>query len=291
VQAALLDHARGCGAEVLRGAVARELSDGKLPLLTVESREVSRGVRARLVVVASGRSRRLHTQLGHAVREDPKRLEIAGLLLDHVQITDEATRVVQDMRSGAAVLMFPLGSARVRVYLAYDKRAGDRRLSGTERVDTFFQECVRTGVPAPWIADARAAGPLASFAAHSTWVEQPYRDGVVFIGDAAGTSDPSFGAGLSLTLRDVRVLRDVLLADDDWDAAARCYAAQRDRYFAALRRIEGWLTDIFYTAGPRADALRASVLPRMARGAGPDVIGQGPDSPSDQAAYDALFGE
>jgi hypothetical protein len=51
-----------------------------------------------------------------------------------------------------------------------------------------------------------------------------YRVVVALIGDAAGTSDPSFGCGLSLTLRDACVLRDYTLASRDWHAAAEAYA-------------------------------------------------------------------
>jgi 8-oxo-dGTP pyrophosphatase MutT (NUDIX family) len=40
--------------------------------------------------------------------------------------------------------------------------------------------------------------------------------GVVLVGDASATSDPSWGCGLSLTLRDVRVLRDC-----GWDSSKR----------------------------------------------------------------------
>jgi 2-polyprenyl-6-methoxyphenol hydroxylase-like FAD-dependent oxidoreductase len=61
--------------------------------------------------------------------------------------------------------------------------------------------------------------------------------GVVLVGDASATSDPSWGCGLSLTLRDVRVLRDCLLATDDWHAAAHAYAQRHDRYYGALHRV------------------------------------------------------
>ncbi len=37
-----------------------------------------------------------------------------------------------------------------------------------------------------------------------------------------------WGCRLSLTLRDIRVLRDRLLADTDWDRAAHAYAAEHD---------------------------------------------------------------
>ena len=51
----------------------------------------------------------------------------------------------------------------------------------------------------------------------------------MLVDDAAATNDPCFGCGLSLTLRDVRVLRDALLDVEDWDAACHRYADEHDR--------------------------------------------------------------
>jgi 2-polyprenyl-6-methoxyphenol hydroxylase-like FAD-dependent oxidoreductase len=48
-----------------------------------------------------------------------------------------------------------------------------------------------------------------------TWVDHPYRDGLVLVGDAAAASDPTWGQGLSLTSRDVRVLAEKLLSAND----------------------------------------------------------------------------
>ena len=75
------------------------------------------------------------------------------------------------------------------------------------------------------------AGPLATFNGADTWVEHPYSNGIALIGDAAATSDPTWGQGMSLTLLDARVLRDALLADDDWNKAADGYAVEHDRYY------------------------------------------------------------
>ena len=38
--------------------------------------------------------------------------------------------------------------------------------------------------------------------------------------DAAGHSDPQLGQGLSIAMRDVRILSELLLSSDDWSAAA-----------------------------------------------------------------------
>src|SRR5207245_1348633 len=96
---------------------------------------------------------------------------------------------------------------------------------------------IAAGAPAEWFDGAEPAGPLACFEGADRWVDHPYRNGVALIGDAAAASDPSFGCGTSLTLRDVRVLRDHLLANDDWNKAAEAYAAEHDRYYGALHRL------------------------------------------------------
>ena len=95
-------------------------------------------------------------------------------------------------------------------------------------------------MPADCYQRVRAVGPLASFDLTETWVDQPYSKGVALIGDAAGSSDPTYGQGLSLTARDARVLGENLLASEDWSAAGHAYAVERDRYFGATLRSEDW---------------------------------------------------
>ena len=58
---------------------------------------------------------------------------------------------------------------------------------------------------------ARAAGPCATYPGDDTWTDTPFADGVVLIGDAAGHNDPIIGQGLSIALRDARIVRDLIL--------------------------------------------------------------------------------
>lgn len=113
------------------------------------------------------------------------------------------------------------------------------------------------------------------------------------IGDAAGASDPTFGQGLSLTLRDVRVLRDALLDDDDWRRAADHYAEQRAQYYGALHLVTGCIAKLNFEHGPEADARRARALPMLAEDPSriPDHLTSGPDLPSDQGVRLRYFGE
>lgn len=167
------------------------------------------------------------------------------------------------------------------------------RFSGERAAAAFLAACRGIGGPEGWYDRAtHAGGLLASFEGAPSWVEHPERDGVVLIGDAAGASDPAFGCGLSLTLRDVRVLRDVLLEHHDWNRAAGFYAARHDAYVAALKRITAWRTMLSYTPGPEANALcaRAQAALRADPSRMPDIQGWGPDAPSDDRAGRLLFG-
>jgi hypothetical protein len=157
----------------------------------------------------------------------------------------------------------------------------------------FFAACIAVGAPPEWFSRAETIGPLASFDAADRWVEHPYRAGIVLIGDAAAVSDPCFGCGMGLTLRDVRVLRDRLLATTDWDAAAHAYADEHDRYYGAMRIINQWMRELYYERGSEHDARRARALPRLAQEPerAPDLLGLGPDSPIDDIARRRFFGD
>jgi 2-polyprenyl-6-methoxyphenol hydroxylase-like FAD-dependent oxidoreductase len=113
------------------------------------------------------------------------------------------------------------------------------------------------------------------------------------IGDAAGSSDPVWGQGLSLTTRDVRVLSEKLLVTDDWDAAGRAYAREHDRYFNAAVTTGGWQFDLFFDLGPEADARRARALPKLISEPDrfPDHGFSGPDLPCDDHARRRFFSE
>jgi hypothetical protein len=50
---------------------------------------------------------------------------------------------------------------------------------------------------------------------------------------------------MSLTLRDVRGLRDVLWSNHDWDAVGRDYAAKHDRYYGVIHTVAGGYKDLF----------------------------------------------
>ena len=124
-------------------------------------------------------------------------------------------------------------------------------------------------------------------------MEHPYQDGIALVGDAAASNDPAYGSGLSLTVRDVRVLCDHLQRHDDWDAAGHAYAAEHDRYYGILHTVTNWFGQLFYDTGPDADARRARALPRIAQDGSrvPDHLFSGPDLAVDDTHRQRFFGQ
>jgi 2-polyprenyl-6-methoxyphenol hydroxylase-like FAD-dependent oxidoreductase len=137
------------------------------------------------------------------------------------------------------------------------------------------------------------AGPLATFDPTDNWVDHPYRDGVALIGDAAATSDPTWGQGMSLTFFDARSLSEKLLASDDWESAGHAYAAEHDWCWEAIRLSDTWYTDLFLEPGPEADATRARALPLILADPTrvPDAPVSGPECRADETARRRFFGE
>lgn len=292
MQAELLGLAEEAGAAMRRGTTVTGLTPGRVPVLKLANGRPER-VSARLVVGADGRTSRVREWAGFDTCRDPECLVIAGVLHGGLDLPEDTIHTVSSSVRGQAVLIFPLGGGRFRSYFFSRRQGPARPLAGTRHARDFVDACVETGAPSAWFARAEMLGPLAAFEGADRWVAHPCREGIVLIGDAAATSDPCFGAGLSLTLRDVRVLRDHLLAMPDWAAAAHAYAREHDRYYGAWRRVVGWYRELFYERGPEAEARRARALPLLEREPErrPDHVGLGPEAPSDEAARRRLFGE
>ena len=122
---------------------------------------------------------------------------------------EDTVQGIYNFALGHLVVIGPQGGGRVRMYLCYHDRT-QARFQGSGDLARFVEGCKKTGASAALFEDARQAGPLATFGCAHSWVDHPYRDGVALIGDTATSSDPTWGQGLSLTLRDARVLRDHL---------------------------------------------------------------------------------
>lgn len=292
IQETVIARAAAAGATIMRGATALSLDvgPGKSPSVTFEFEGKLMSESARIVVGADGRFSQMRTWAGFTVSRDPKFLTIAGTLIDGTEIPHNGAYLC--MGPGFASFWAPLGHGKSRTYFIYPTAAGKRRLSGDAKVGEFLEAVQAVNTPASWTKNATSIGPLAEFDGADKWVESPAKNGVVLIGDAAASSDPSFGCGLSLTLVDVEHLSNQLSNKKDWNAAILDYARQHDEYYAALHRIHGWLRELIWTPGPEADERRQRVFSRMYQDPTgfPDSVGLGPFGPSDESARQLILG-
>jgi len=114
----------------------------------------------------------------------------------------------------------------------------------------------------------------------------------VLIGDAAGASDPVWGCGLSRTLRDVRLLRDRLLDNSNWQEASEAFATDHDDFFHRLRRLEHLKAVLAFSMGEEGEALRrraalsSDSYPELEL----DTSGLGPEAPYSDRMRQFLLG-
>jgi len=276
MQETLIAAAESAGATVIRGARVTGVEPGRTPAVTFERNGTTVTASARLIAAADGRNSPARKWASFVERQDAPRLQIAGVLLEDVGVPDDTLQLHFQPSEGRLAILFPQGSGRVRAYFAAHTERP--RLSGEDGYREMIDQFAAIGVDRDVFSKARMAGPLATFQGADSWVPGPYREGVALVGDAAATSDPAWGQGLSLTVRDVRVLRDCLLENDDWDAAGRAYAEAHDAYYEALHEVEDWFTTFWYDIGPEADAMRARLFPKRAQEGFPDPFQSGPET-------------
>jgi 2-polyprenyl-6-methoxyphenol hydroxylase-like FAD-dependent oxidoreductase len=292
MQEVLLQAAADAGAEVHRGAMVRHVGPGRTPTVAVEQDGHSKEYHARLVVGVDGRASVVRKWAGFAVQHDLERRFFAGVLFENMPTPQDTWYEVLNPKIGQVVFLAYVGRGRVRAYFGCPKDA-HRRFQGTTDIARFVEESLRTGAAAELYTGARPIGPLATFDADDTWVEHPYKDGVVLIGDAAATCDPTFGQGLAMTLRSVRLLRDQLLRTEDWETAGHAYAELHSRDYRVIHTIEDWLREMLLETGVEAETRRARALPLLAQDGTrmPDLFGLGPDTPIGETVKRRFFGE
>ena len=292
MQETLLSAAENAGAEVRRGVSVEHIESGAEPAVVVDGHGHER-ISARLVVAADGRGSAARKWAGFSVREQINDYYMAGVLLTNVRASKETMYFVFNPVLGTCSGLIPLTGDRFRAYFMYPKTMG-YRLQGEAMFHLFVGESAKAYAPmADFYADAKSIGPLASFDVSDQWVEHPYRDGVALVGDAAATSDPTYGQGLSFALRAARVLRDELTNNSNWDASGHRFAEQHRQYFRTCHTVEGWSRSLFQDPSPEAAALRARAMPLIAEDPTrvPDHIFSGPDLPLDDHVRARFFGE
>lgn len=265
---ALLSHAASCGATVIRGTSSTQVVRGTTPSVQWEHGGGTFTSTARLVIATDGRASITRRQFGLVLHETEATRFLAGML---VADTDGWPREVGclGVEGDRELIVFPQADGFTRVYVGWSIEQ-PTRFAGTERQRRFL-DCTRAACTS-WshaIADGTPAGPCSWFPMSDSWLDDSVDDGVVFAGDAAGWSNPLIGQGLSVAMRDARVLTDALIADERWTTdALRAYADERAERMRRLR-VSLAVNQLSYGFGH--DAAERRVRIRDAMHADPDL--------------------
>ena len=295
--AALCGAATAAGAEVRCGVSAIDCEFGQSPVVRYRLANVEHIAKCRLVVGADGRESVVRKRAGIALQATQPLLWGAGLLVEDLRGWPEH-QITIGTESDAVFFLLPQRASRARLYLMYPVEQR-RRIAGPTGAQAFLESFHLDCVPgSEYIAQAKPAGPCASFPMNDSWTEGPVAEGLALIGDAAGYSDPHLGQGLSVALRDVRVLSDLLLDGKDWSAQALTpYVEERSERMRRLRFCNAVATRLRGEFGPEARQRRRRARERMladpelalwrrAAFAGPDSV---PDFAFDQRIQERLF--
>ena len=255
------------GAVLHRGVEHIELGEavrGRRELRFEHAGEVHT-VKCRIVVGADGRGSGIRKQVGIALHRDPTHHLFAGLLVEGAHAWPDSLQVT-GVETDAHFLVFPQGGGRARLYLGYalDQH---KRLTGPDAAQRFLEAFHLRCLPeAEALANARPAGPCHSYGNEDSWTDAPVADGVVLIGDAAGHNDPIIGQGLSITMRDVRIVSDILLSSADWSPAAFVpYTEERRERMRRLRFVAALDSSLESEFGPEPTARRERVREMQAK--------------------------
>ena len=260
---ALLDAAADAGATVVRGVRDVEVAAGSSPRVTYATNGQTTELRAALVVGADGRASTVRKQAAISLHRQEPMSYIAGLLVVGLDDVPDDHDVLAG-EGDVFFLVFHQGGGRARVYLCTGS-SGQHRFSGRTGTEQFLAACNVSCYPwSEQVMAATPAGPCATYPGDDTWTDTPFADGVVLIGDAAGHNDPIIGQGLSIALRDARMVRDLILDGARQGAAFAPYGEERSSRMERVRFIADLLAIAQAEDADNRAARRAILAEKMA---------------------------
>jgi 2-polyprenyl-6-methoxyphenol hydroxylase-like FAD-dependent oxidoreductase len=261
---ALSRAAEQAGARVLRSVDAVRVSPGAAPEVSYVHQGVEHTTACRLVVGADGRQSTVRKQLGLTLTETEPRTVAAGLLVTKLDGFPSNTMAI-GTEGDLYFLVFPRAGGVARLYLLWNV-ANKGRFAGQDAarrfLDAYRLACLPYGDA---VAAAEPSGPCATYPMNDTYMDEPLVEGAVLIGDAAGWNDPIIGQGLSIALRDARMVSEIMLGDGrDWSARAFTpYAVERKERLRRLRIAASLTTDMRCTFTPEGAARRGAWYAKM----------------------------
>jgi menaquinone-9 beta-reductase len=291
---ALMDAAAAAGATVVRDVHDVKLRAGQPASITYSSdRDRAGEAHARLVVGADGRSSTVRRQAGISLQRDDPINYITGLLVDGLAGIPEDHDVMVG-EGDLLLLMFHQGGGRARLYVCTG-RSGQRRFAGPDAAAQVLAAWKPGCYPlAELVAAANPAGPYATYPGDDTWTDAPFADGVVLVGDAAGHNDPVVGQGLSIALRDARIVRDLILDRARQPVDFAPYGQERSERMRRLRLIADVVSVTYAEDADNRMARRAFLGEKMASmdaGIFPLLLGfmTGPETIPDEVVHPEIL--
>jgi 2-polyprenyl-6-methoxyphenol hydroxylase-like FAD-dependent oxidoreductase len=292
LQEALFAWAAAKGAHAVRPAKAVKFADNGSPEITVVHGARETEFRARLVIGADGKTSAARRWAGGKSMSDPEHHRFGGVLIEGFRSDPYVFANASTPEVG--VLWFAVSPDSTRLYLRLT--ASQVRETAADRSFAAFLACAAPHLPDGALEHPRQIGPLGFFPNSATWASQISGAGIVLIGDAAGSSDPTHGLGTSLLFRDARELSELLVGERNWEVATAEFARRRAAYYSAVRALDIWYAQLFSEVGLEADNRRERHA--RAREIDPTLGGFalleeiGPDGLiADEAARRHFFGE
>ncbi len=231
----LTDAAAEAGATVLRGVSRLHVCPGPQPSVEFVHDGDAHTAHCRMIVGADGRAGVSRSQAGIGEHRDEPHHLFSGLLVDDAHGWPEDLQT-KGTEGNINFLAFPQGNGRVRLYLGYSYE-DKTLLSGAGAEERFLEAFRFETVPhSDALANATPISECHSYPNEDTWTDEPFVDGLVLVGDAAGHNDPIIGQGLSITTRDVRFVSEALLENASWSTDIfREYSEERYERMRRLR--------------------------------------------------------
>lgn len=247
---ALTAAAVAAGADVVRGARSIVVDHATTSVVTYQLDGTDVELLCRMVVGADGRLSSVRKQLGIELHQSTPRTMCGGMLVEN--LTRWPAHCLGEGTEGDLhYYVLPRTGGRVRLYLMHDIRQKGRFIGPQgprQFLDSFGFACIPGS---DMFAAARVAGPCVFYPMNDAWTAQPHRPGAVLVGDAAGWNDPIIGQGLSIALRDVRMVAQALLGDRYWNPSIFApYASERLERMRRLRVTAAIKTHLVATFTP-----------------------------------------